>query len=1412
MKMGMLNKGMPKNGNEKTEAMGKGTPGRGRASKSLSLLLALLMALSLLPMGLFAGGAADPGEPEGESAIAELSAIGQESENEATDENLSDGSESRFDEASGMDEEACFACTEGLTALGADVTDGAIFTSLEAILPMAAPFGDMLSEVEAAIETLTNNHFYLTDSEWGAAALIRGGVNINDIAGKTILERYRGWFGKDGVPIMDYERAAIVLTAMGVDARHTYSGEEGRYLDFIGKITDRESATLLNDMVFTLIALDSGMYPDEDVTLKRDVIIGSILDLAFKPGGGWALIGTTPDVDMTAIVIYGLAPYYNDREDVRIALDRAVEVLSKAQQDDGRIFSGSTSGGSDSISQTIVALSSLGIDGHTDPRFVKSGGSLLEALFRYRTDDGRFGNSGNTGANAKSTENALNALTAYRGFRNDEDGEGCFHLYRFGGPPTGSGIELTGEADPEKPVDSAAPKNVTVRVENLYTGKTMIPATAVLAAGKHIDALKAALTVHEYDPEQDMLIAGGYLTTLLGYSYNWMYSLNGISSSVGIDEMDLRENDEIVLFYSENEYLPPDYAPTEQTFLGAFDPTSITVGPGEQMTITLTGYDGNLWYAPPAVAIGGATVYVLDASGERLGSAITDAQGKATLTFPTEGDFTIRAEKPGVINANVIVSPICTVAVGNRVTVRIEDLVSGTTKMKETAVSVRGTLYDALVAALLANHTNPDVLNYTSDYGGYINSIYGLRDGWMYAVNGETIWDPIAVTLAQDGDEIVFYNFVYDPMESVMLSYFDQRDIVIMRGEQIALTLTALVTDWDTYTSSIEPVVDGIVYALSAAGAVVGEATTDENGVASLTFVSSGIYTISARKPGASNANTLVPPLCTVRVTAPNDGSVNPDGISVTIRVQGDSARGTIVGSTSVTIDKDANAFDLLREVLDERGLGYSFNMKTGYVESVDGLSEFDNGPQSGWMIRVNNQLIREGSETFRLNDGDSILWFYSNDWTKEPDALFFGSGSADEEAAVAEVNVNASVSGGGALASAAISTLAIQDALQSALDKLNQSPDLQAAEVKLVVSAPINTPKVQVEIKASDIQSIVNAQDVRLTIESGVASFTFASQTLAGIIQGAAGGAAVKFGAEKVDASSLSPEAQAVVGDSPVYDLSLMVGDNVIHNLYGEATVFLPYAPAAGTDPATLTVYWLDENNAPVPMEGVYYDAERGGYVFTTNHFSLFFIAAGVSGVTSVSGGWANPFADVKPGDWFYDVVGFVYGKGLMTGTAKDTFAPELSLTRAMLVAVLHRMEGSLADRIPAAAGGGQFADVPEGQWFSAPVDWAASNGVVAGYGDGRFGPDDSITREQFAAILHNYAGMKQYDVSGRADLSAFGDASQVSEWAAEAVAWANGAGLVAGRTLTTLAPLGEATRAEAAAILERFIGAYAQ
>jgi hypothetical protein len=401
-------------------------------------------------------------------------------------------------------------------------------------------------------------------------------------------------------------------------------------------------------------------------------------------------------------------------------------------------------------------------------------------------------------------------------------------------------------------------------------------------------------------------------------------------------------------------------------------------------------------------------------------------------------------------------------------------------------------------------------------------------------------------------------------------------------------------------------------------------------------------------------------------------------------------------------------------------------------------------------------------------------------------------------ETVTAEASVNADTGKATAEIDAETVTKALADALQAIETAKAGGETNVVAEVKISVAAARSetaVTSVEADIPAAALKAVADAKDIILTVESAVSTVTFDTAALAGIALGAGDGDTVKIAlTEVVDKTAeLNAGQLDKAGDNSVFDLNVTVGSRTISEFGGIVTVSVPYTPKpemAAADYDLLTVYHLDDDGDIDEMKGARYDAASQTISFTTDHFSKFFVSE-----------WISPFMDIAKGDWFYKSARFAYSNDLIAGTAEATFAPQSNLTRAMLVTILHRNEGSPS------ASGTAFSDVPADRWYTGAITWASANGIVGGVGDGLFAPDENVTREQFAAILFNYAKFKGRNVGAAASLAAYGDAAEVSDWAANALSWAVGEKLITGRDATTLAPRGETTRAEAAALLQRYI-----
>ncbi len=410
--------------------------------------------------------------------------------------------------------------------------------------------------------------------------------------------------------------------------------------------------------------------------------------------------------------------------------------------------------------------------------------------------------------------------------------------------------------------------------------------------------------------------------------------------------------------------------------------------------------------------------------------------------------------------------------------------------------------------------------------------------------------------------------------------------------------------------------------------------------------------------------------------------SVPAELITVSFRLVGDMEHSdgvdghykyvTWIETDDYEVSSKATVYDLFTEVLEKEKL-YQSGAENNYVKSITApkvlggytLGEFDNGPNSGWMYNVNGQYPNVGLQSYELSQGDSVVWHYVDDYTKE-----------SREGA-------------------------------KYLNRWKEASDISPEEF------------------------VKNCLDRAITVEGK---------------------------------GRVTPELK-------FKDFGNMVSFGFIPaDGYVIKNVIIDGASIGKVERHTYEGFNLDS---------------RIKVVFEEGQTPL----------------W-DEFDDVNIDDWFYDDVKYIAQNGILAGTAERIFSPNASMTRAMLVTALYRMEGS-----PDITYNSGFEDVKDGMWYSKAIAWAAENGIVAGMGNSRFGIDNNVTREQIAVILKRYADFKTYNTEKTVDISAYNDSALVSDYAYEAIMWANAEGIVTGRGTFTLAPKATATRAEVAAMLHRFI-----
>ncbi|MEF2243794.1 S-layer homology domain-containing protein [Paenibacillus sp. IITD108] len=492
---------------------------------------------------------------------------------------------------------------------------------------------------------------------------------------------------------------------------------------------------------------------------------------------------------------------------------------------------------------------------------------------------------------------------------------------------------------------------------------------------------------------------------------------------------------------------------------------------------------------------------------------------------------------------------------------------------------------------------------------------------------------------------------------------------------------------------------------------------------------------------------------------------------------------GMLIQTTVRGLKSGPTVFEVFRTALAEAG--YTYTSRGSYVQAItdpngNTLSEKDGGPNSGWIYKVNGVMPSIYMNGFSLKDGDKIVVSFTQDYTKEdlfenskPDGNLSGGGNTEQPnitvPAGDEISLNAIRTG---------STVAIDMPSSIVNDMIDNSKDST-----LVLDLSKLTGVTDAVLPTSAVTQLADAKlDLEIKLPQG--TMTFAAGALQSMKQ--AVGTTITLSLNAVTPSELTTiQREAVKSGDLVFNISASSDAQAIHNFDGKITVSVPYSGAL-----PVAVWYLNDSGKleKIPCS---YNTEEKTVTFVTYHLSLY-----------VVGMYPNPFADVKSEDWFYSAVTYAYGNGLMKGTEADKFSPESGLTRGMVVTVLYRFAGE-----PNASSlSNPFNDVVNGKYYTDAVKWAAANGIVSGLGNGRFAPDDYVTREQMALMLLNYelySGKIPHDIVMDRE---FADWNNISDWAKSAVNRLTIQGIISGKLKNLFDPKGNATRAEFATVLYRF------
>ena len=509
---------------------------------------------------------------------------------------------------------------------------------------------------------------------------------------------------------------------------------------------------------------------------------------------------------------------------------------------------------------------------------------------------------------------------------------------------------------------------------------------------------------------------------------------------------------------------------------------------------------------------------------------------------------------------------------------------------------------------------------------------------------------------------------------------------------------------------------------------------------------------------------------------APEDETVTT--ITVTVKVCGDTG---IWLNESVSARSDASVYDVLTSVL--ASSGYTWEGSSNYISYITNpsgvrLGEFSTGPNSGWLYKVNGILPSTPLGEYILESNASIVFYYTNDWTLDPDA-----GKWYVKPISSTITPVAVIKDGTASASVSYKDLseAISAAKKSGEDTVTITPEIKGKVNGIAVSLPKS--------------AAANAakQGVQLIVETDKARVSLRAEVLGELAKNS--GSELKLEITEKRAEEVSDKlAHENLDGASIVEVTLMIDGKPVTAFGGKTLLIdIPVDSKRFRAGDTCRVLVLSDDGAAERTSGQCIKKNDALFVrVETTHLSTFVVMRDA----------ALPFTDVTDTAWYADAVQYVYENGLMTGVSESEFAPDGTATRGQIVTILWRLAGS-----PVVNYAMRYADADEGAWYGEAVRWAASTGVVTGYSESSFGPNDAITREQLAAILYRYVKTQGQGFTGMWYFPLrYDDAASISSWADEAMHWCVMKGLLNGTSETALSPQLTATRAQLATILQRF------
>ncbi|MFC3801221.1 S-layer homology domain-containing protein [Cohnella sp. GCM10012308] len=506
------------------------------------------------------------------------------------------------------------------------------------------------------------------------------------------------------------------------------------------------------------------------------------------------------------------------------------------------------------------------------------------------------------------------------------------------------------------------------------------------------------------------------------------------------------------------------------------------------------------------------------------------------------------------------------------------------------------------------------------------------------------------------------------------------------------------------------------------------------------------------------------------------------------------------IATKSYTLPAGSTVLDLFDKALTEAGLAYVNKSGGNYISSIQSpggvwMSEFTNGKYSGWMYTVNGSHPQLGLAQYVLSSGQNVVWHYTDDYRYEEGAEpWLGENTGGDTGANAgDLTKKTELTAAKGEDGTARATLAGAK-LEAFLSDLSKLKDTAGSGVVIGIDVPEGTTGFALTLSKDALAKLAVRTQTTLSIQTAAGSFVIDAKALAAI-GASAGGQDAMVSMRLLKNTDLTERQSTIVGNRPVFELNLEVGDKQIKSFEGGTVrALLPYKLQTGERADSLIVAYLPDTGEAVEMTGAAYDAQQYGIWFTTDHFSKFGVAWAYKAVQS--------FADVPYTHWARSYIESLVSKGVMEGIGNGKFAPDRSVTRAEFAAMLFRMSGDAKPDADAS-----FTDVPTTSWYAAYAAWASKAGVAKGRDAAKFAPDERITRQELVTMLSRYLSYKGLKLTNTQAKAAFADQARIAAYAQGAVDAMQQAGIAAGKGEGKFEPGAQATRAEAAKMLALII-----